>query len=473
MDTSGTKPEAGPPCAIDESAAKSFGATNEADSLNTHITTNKTQQRPSPSTNAPAAEPSGETSRTEPDANDTQGEPVRKKRRQAELKKLCKQKKRKEHRENGVSIITNESALLDSNHAGRRIIKLDLFPEITKEINLKMEKKSQERSDESDKNLSKSTHQSLIPRARTEQENEDALKQVESDFSSCDHGCLKISTAIKQKCQIICVVKFMKLASLDQKHREDLDFICRFFHDCKQFISPTTTTTTTTITTMTTTPKTTTTTTTSTPSESQLPCDFDVVTSAIGWSQDTTRLEILHQYRNEQAIKTNQELYDKLVVDSERAGSILWEQFSTLGNVAADKTRKHMKELGSKGLISNLKFPSDNLYDNHDRLGIDLEPPLSFAIVIPTFKSTGKIALESEGYRVDNGQFVFPDIKQAIKFPPDTVSVLIFRAQQYAHGTLKSTQFGDSSRLSICIQPPIQLDKPSDISPSGEEKPGN
>ncbi|POW22984.1 hypothetical protein PSHT_00714, partial [Puccinia striiformis] len=348
----GTKPEAGPPCAIDESAAKSFGATNEADSLNTHITTNKTQQRPSPSTNAPAAKPSGETSRTEPDANDTQGEPVRKKRRQAELKKLCKQKKRKEHRENGVSIITNESALLDSNHAGRRIIKLDLFPEITKEINLKMEKKSQE---------------------KTEQENEDALKQVESDFSSCDHGCLKISTAIKQKCQIICVVKFMKLA------------------------------------------------------------------------------KILHQYRNEQAIKTNQELYDKLVVDSERAGSILWEQFSTLGNVAADKTRKHMKELGSK----------------------DLEPPLSFAIVIPTFKSTGKIALESEGYRVDNGQFVFPDIKQLSSFLPIPISVLIFRAQQYAHGTLKSTQFGDSSRLSICIQPPIQLDKPSDISPSGEEKPGN
>ncbi|KAI7949419.1 hypothetical protein MJO28_008240 [Puccinia striiformis f. sp. tritici] len=81
--------------------------------------------------------------------------------------------KRKEHRGDGISIITNENAWLDSNYAGRNTIKLDLLPEISKEINLEREQKtsqnkSHQRRDELDKNLEETTHQFLIHRARTE-----------------------------------------------------------------------------------------------------------------------------------------------------------------------------------------------------------------------------------------------------------------------------------------------------------------
>ncbi|KAH9442989.1 hypothetical protein Pst134EB_027339, partial [Puccinia striiformis f. sp. tritici] len=73
----------------------------------------------------------------------------------------------------------------------------------------------------------------------------------------------------------------------------------------------------------------------------------------------------------------------------------------------------------------------------------DSENPLSFAMVIPAFKTAGRIALEAEGHRVDNGQFVLPHIKEAIVFAPDTICMMIFRAHEYAHGTLHATKVGD------------------------------
>ncbi|KNE93101.1 hypothetical protein PSTG_13490 [Puccinia striiformis f. sp. tritici PST-78] len=38
----------------------------------------------------------------------------------------------------------------------------------------------------------------------------------------------------------------------------------------------------------------------------------------------------------------------------------------------------------------------------------------SFEIIIPTFKPSGKIGLESEGHRIDNGHLMFPDVQISI-----------------------------------------------------------
>ncbi|KAI9616530.1 hypothetical protein H4Q26_010926 [Puccinia striiformis f. sp. tritici PST-130] len=89
----------------------------------------------------------------------------------------------------------------------------------------------------------------------------------------------------------------------------------------------------------------------------------------------------------------------------------------------------------------DLAFPSHTFHDNLDLNGDgDSENPLSFAIVIPMFKTTGKMVLEAKGHRVNNGQFVLPDIKEAIVFAPDTICMMIFRAHKYAHGTLHATE---------------------------------
>ncbi|PLW09940.1 hypothetical protein PCASD_05007 [Puccinia coronata f. sp. avenae] len=83
--------------------------------------------------------------------------------------------------------------------------------------------------------------------------------------------------------------------------------------------------------------------------------------------------------------------------------------------------------------------------------------PDTFAMMIPTFKSTGKIGLQSQGHRVENGQIIFPDVKIAIKPPLDTICRFLFQPHVFPHGILKPTEIGDSTRLGICIQPKINI----------------
>ncbi|KAI9609316.1 hypothetical protein H4Q26_007266 [Puccinia striiformis f. sp. tritici PST-130] len=243
-------------------------------------------------------------------------------------------------------------------------------------------------------------HKNSQPRAPTEDENVEALKQIKDKFRTIDHGSVRL---LNQKSnQIICVLEFLKIANLDQKPREDLNFLCDFFHDCKPFIYPI--------------------------------------------FQRTPMMP-------SQAIEKNQQLYAKLMEDSEKAGSILWDTFSRFGNVAAENTRKHMMELASCGSTSSLAFPSHNFHDDLNLDGDeDSENPLSFAMVIPTFKTTGKIALEAEGSN---------------SLPPDTICMMIFRAHEYAHGTLRATEVGDSTRLAICIQAPIKITEPDQNNKEG------
>ncbi|KAI7960528.1 hypothetical protein MJO29_005596 [Puccinia striiformis f. sp. tritici] len=110
------------------------------------------------------------------------------------------------------------------------------------------------------------------------------------------------------------------------------------------------------------------------------------------------------------------------------------------------------------GTAASLAFPSNSFWidaeldeDTHENL------PTGFALVIPTFKSTGKIALKSEGHQVENGQFVLPDYKIAFSFPSYFICGIIFRPQASAHGTMQATEVGDSTRLGVCIQPVPKL----------------
>ncbi|KAI7954723.1 hypothetical protein MJO28_005123 [Puccinia striiformis f. sp. tritici] len=398
---------------------------------------NELETNPSIGIDQAGAEPS-------PDAN-KEPQASRKRRRKSDAQKahrkrlslLARPQRRKNSRAREFeNVISNEGRFVAALISAKKLLKYDLFPEISKEVALQNKGRSQE-GHEYCEDSSNGPHKNSQPRSPTEDENVEALKQIKDKFRTIDHGSVRL---LNQKSnQIICVLEFLKIPNLDQKPREDLNFLCGFFHDCKPFISPDL-------------------------SENS----YDAITSAIGWCKETTHLQILHQYRNEEAIEKNQQLYAKLMEDSEKAGSILWDTFSRFGNVAAENTRKHMMELASCGSTSSLAFPSHNFHDDLNLDGDeDSENPLSFAMVIPTFKTTGKIALEAEGHRVDNGQFLFPDIKEAIVFPPDTICMMIFRAHEYAHGTLRATEVGDSTRLAICIQAPIKITEPDQNNKEG------
>jgi len=153
---------------------------------------------------------------------------------------------------------------------------------------------------------------------------------------------------------------------------------------------------------------------------------------------------------------------------SARAGEVLWNTFHSFGNIAVEKNHKFMEKFnipsiadnnfpkvaGDKspfGFASNLAFSSHGFY-NHQHLDTgDLsELPLAFALIIPTLKSTGQIA--TEGYDVENGQFIFRDIQVSLDFKPRTICRMIFRAQEYVHGTLLPTEPTNFTKLGMSLQ---------------------
>ncbi|KNZ58935.1 hypothetical protein VP01_182g6 [Puccinia sorghi] len=152
--------------------------------------------------------------------------------------------------------------------------------------------------------------------------------------------------------------------------------------------------------------------------------------SAIGWSLDMTSLKIRDGYRNEEAIRANQESYNQLNEGAEKVGNAMWNTWDLFTNIAAKKAKEHLKKsLGSSPLsASPMSGPADG------------------------GSSTGKIALPSLGHRVDHGQMIFPDVKFAIEFPPGIICLMTLRGHEYLHGTPKPTEFGNSTRLYLSVR---------------------
>ncbi|WAR55754.1 hypothetical protein PtB15_6B497 [Puccinia triticina] len=367
---------------------------------------------------------------SQPQAEPSEGPPAKKKRHLSEAQKAYQKSHRracntrKQMRE-FESLVSDNTAAVGCYFRRPKANKLALFPAISEELAIEREKRSQEQAPGPE------IRPPVTPREPTEEEHKAALEEVERSFHAVREGYVHCN--VRTTFRIVFVVELLKIASLSPAERAGLDCLCAFVHACRPFVDL--------------------------PAP---PAAADIM-AAIGWSEDSTRLDILPQYRNEDAVRTDPEGYAKLLEDSARAGEVLWDMFTTLGNVAAENTRSAIRKLGGlTGPVSTLAFPSqafwnNNTDDKHLNTGeeADAQPALSFGLVLPTFKSTGKIGLEAEGHRVDNGQFVFPDIKQAIHFPPDTVCVIIFRAREFAHGCLAATEHGDSTRLAMCIQPPV------------------
>ncbi|KAI9617010.1 hypothetical protein H4Q26_010648 [Puccinia striiformis f. sp. tritici PST-130] len=142
---------------------------------------------------------------------------------------------------------------------------------------------------------------------------------------------------------------------------------------------------------------------------------------AIGWQKVMTKLEIVGQYVNTEAIKKNQEAFNWHVQDSDKASEILWKLFYLIGDVALWANQQFMVE-------HNLPaFSISQLPDSSN------EPKLPFVFlpVIPTRKSTGLLALESNGYNMTDA---------------------IFAQRSYVHGTLPPNEPGDFTKVGLSMQ---------------------
>ncbi|PLW25732.1 hypothetical protein PCANC_25517 [Puccinia coronata f. sp. avenae] len=267
-----------------------------------------------------------------------------------------------------------------------------------------------------------------------------SLGEDEDTFYPIESGYAKIYD--KRNNQIIAMVEFIEFSNLSKQQWNDLNYLSVFLHQCKEFISPV--------------------------ASQSRKCGG--VMWALGWRKGYKELEILGRYRNQKAIDNNPRGFAKLMKKSSRVGQILWDTFHCFGNVAVEKNHNYMKKhnipsVADKnfpktpgdqspfGFASNLAFSSHGFYNHqHKDRGDATELPLAFALVIPTSKTTGKIATKSEGYDVDNGQFIFRDIQIALNFKPDVIRRIIFRAQEYVHGTLRPTEPTNYTKLGISLQ---------------------
>ncbi|KAA1100863.1 hypothetical protein PGTUg99_031322 [Puccinia graminis f. sp. tritici] len=352
-------------------------------------------------------------------------------------------KRRKSQREKNCS-----SSFTDAPPpSGFRIIQkkvtfIDLFPAITQDLRdrLSERKHLKEEYKLDPKNLEKPPNTQIIARTPDSEENSLALETVKKTFRSLNSGYHKIYD--ERTKQVVAMVEFIKLDQLTESQLDNLNFLCLFLHRCKEFISPV--------------------------GSKTRKCGG--IMWAVGWRKGYEGLEILGRYRNQKAIDANPLRFSNLMGDSARAGEVVWDLFHGFGNVAVKKNQAYMDQYGIPsfadtnfpkvdgdktpfGFASNLVFSSHGFYNHHHKDDGDAsELPLAFAMIIPTSKVTGMIATKADGYDVENGQFIFRDIQIALDFKPDTICRMIFRAQEYVHGTLYPNEPSDFTKLGLVLQ---------------------
>ncbi|KAI7938400.1 hypothetical protein MJO28_015320 [Puccinia striiformis f. sp. tritici] len=185
-----------------------------------------------------------------------------------------------------------------------------------------------------------------------------------------------------QQFLIIANIHFTDLLKLEDDKRNDLNFILAFLQECKKFVNVV--------------------------GSEVRSCSGSMW--AIGWQKSMTKLEIVEQYVNTEAIEKNQEVFDQRVQDSDKVSEILWKLFHKIGNVALLANQQFMvghnlpafsnsqipgtNSGSSKDFFStNLTFTSHGL-SNHPHKDTSDEPkiPFAFLLVIPTRKSMGQVA---------------------------------------------------------------------------------
>ncbi|KAA1130306.1 hypothetical protein PGTUg99_014175 [Puccinia graminis f. sp. tritici] len=322
----------------------------------------------------------------------------------------------------------------------RKMKPIDLFPAISEEFRDKLiEYKHQLAEHKKDpRNLKKPP--TIYPRNPTMAENTSALEIVQKSFHIINSNYNKIYD--KRTNRLIALVEFIDVSDLSSTQRNDLDFLCLFLHQCKEFISPV--------------------------ASKSRKCGG--IMWAVGWRKGYKELEILGRYRDQAAIDKNPNGFKNLMSGSNRAGKILWNTFHSFGDVAVEKNQAYMKRFNIPsiadnnfpenpndkspfGFASNLAFSSNGFYNHHHTDNGDLSDlPLAFALIIPTSKITGRIATKAEGYDVKNGHFIFRDMQLALNFKPDTICRMIFRAQEYVHGTLCPTEPSYFTKSGMALQ---------------------
>ncbi|PLW58560.1 hypothetical protein PCANC_00149 [Puccinia coronata f. sp. avenae] len=287
-----------------------------------------------------------------------------------------------------------------------KVSKLDLFPQITAETKKRKLQRKAAKAHQKKNGGPKLAKDPIIARPPTNDEIASARLIVKdrSQFRLFDHGHVRIfdkKLTKEKKKQIIADITFTDLNTISAQKRENLDFLLKFLETSKKFVNHV--------------------------GSKGRSCGGYMW--AIGWRKSMTRLEIVGRYVNREAIKKNQAEFRKHIHDSFKASEILWELFFKIGNVALEANHQFMTEHhlpcfaapelqtqteasslpnSKKSFSTNLTFTSNGFFNHPHKDDRDDERlPFAFLLSLPSFKSEGKLAFDSDGYDVKEDDF-FP-----------------------------------------------------------------
>ncbi|OAV98791.1 hypothetical protein PTTG_25510 [Puccinia triticina 1-1 BBBD Race 1] len=220
---------------------------------------------------------------------------------------------------------------------------------------------------------------------------------------------------------------------------------------------------------------------------------------AIGWRKGYLEIEIVGQYLNMDFISQNLDEFLEHIGQAQKVSDILWDLFHPIANVAIENNREfmmknnipffsdakmpndlcdlnpstsnpnlqsdpepeikntdselHNEESKKKGFSSNLTFTSNGFFNHpHKDSRDDNRLPFAFLLVLPTSRLNGLLALRSDGYNVEGGEFVFPECGFGLKFNPDTMVLATFSQVHYLHGTLQPSEPDDFTKTGMSLQ---------------------
>ncbi|OAV98284.1 hypothetical protein PTTG_25730 [Puccinia triticina 1-1 BBBD Race 1] len=236
--------------------------------------------------------------------------------------------------------------------------------------------------------------------------------------------------------RVIAIIEFVEWDELTVQERIEINHVSTFLHSSKRFLTPV------------------------------KARGWGGYMWALGYRKAMVKGQIFGRYIKQVAMKTAPKLFDSVFRSSAWVGSILGNMFENMGSIPFKKNQETMKENGIPDFAAlsftdkstnssgspHITFTSNGFFNPPHTDKKDISD-FAFALFVPTFKSTGKLASPSDGCKITRGPFVFPDYRAGIDFSRTTGIVrMIWRARDYKHCTLPHEDNPFFTRLAMSLQ---------------------
>ncbi|KAA1078346.1 hypothetical protein PGT21_033864 [Puccinia graminis f. sp. tritici] len=238
--------------------------------------------------------------------------------------------------------------------------------------------------------------------------------------------------------EVIALIEFIPFEKLSEKEKTDLNTVALFLNSVRKFVN-------------------------TVGSDSR---SWGGNMWMVGWRKAMQSYQLFGRYRDKKAIAAARGEYDKLMKESSKSSNILGKMFQDFANVAFEEDRELMKKFGIPAFASldfdspleetdcapNISFTRNEFF-NPSHFDKDDLSEFAFGLFFPISRASGEFAGGALNSDISGGNFVFPDLKCGINFGQQNGIVkMVWRARDYRHCTLPSTNIRPYTRSGISLQ---------------------